>query len=74
MIAMANKDLFDFNPSPHSFVYFGAKELTRLFAEKGFTTNFFDYVAVNSLSVKQKILRPIKKLVVNFGLILRLWR
>lgn len=68
LIATANKDLFDFNPSPHSFVYYGVKELTQLFAENGFSTNFFGYVPVNSLSVKQKILRPIKKFVVNSGL------
>lgn len=68
LIATANKDLFDFNPSPHSFVYYGVKELTQLFAENGFSTNFFGYVPVDSLSVKQKILRPIKKFVVNSGL------
>ena len=68
MIATANKDLFDFNPSPHSFVYYGVKELTKLFAEKGFSTQFFGYVPVDSLSAKQKILRPIKKFIVNSGL------
>ena len=68
LIATANKDLFDFNPSPHSFVYYGVKELTQLFAENGFSTDFFGYVPVDSLSVKQKILRPIKKFVVNSGL------
>ena len=68
LIATANKDLFDFNPSPHSFVYYGVKELTQLFADNGFSALLFGYVPVNSLSVKQKILRPIKKFVVNFGL------
>jgi len=68
LIVTANKDLFDFNPSPHSFVYYGVKELTQLFAENGFSTNFFGYVPVDSLSAKQKILRPIKKFVVNSGL------
>lgn len=68
LIATANKDLFDFNPSPHSFVYYGVKELTQLFAENGFSANFFGYVPVDSLSVKQKILRPIKKFVINSGL------
>ncbi|MDD2737012.1 MAG: class I SAM-dependent methyltransferase [Desulfuromonadaceae bacterium] len=68
LIATANKDLFDFNPSPHSFKYYGVKELTGLFAENGFSTQYFGCVPVDSLSVKQKILRPIKKFVVNSGL------
>lgn len=68
LIATANKDLFDFNPSPHSYVYYGVKELTRLFGENGFTTNFFGYMPVDTLSVKKKILRLAKKFVVNFGL------
>lgn len=68
LIATANKDLFDFNPSPHSYMYYGVKELAQLFHESGFITQFFGYVPVDSLSVKQRILRPIKKFVVNSGL------
>jgi ubiquinone/menaquinone biosynthesis C-methylase UbiE len=36
IICLANKDLPDFNPSPHSCQYFSAHELTRLLREGGF--------------------------------------
>lgn len=68
LIATANKDLYDFNPSPHSYLYYGVKELSQLFGEAGFTTQFFGYIPVDSLSLKHKILRPVKKIVVNSGL------
>ena len=68
LIATANKDLFDFNPSPHSYTYYGVKELGDLFLNQGFSTEFFGYMPVESLSLKQKVLRPIKKFVVNSGL------
>ncbi len=31
LIATANKDLYDFNPSPHSYKYYGVVELRELF-------------------------------------------
>ena len=36
LIATANKDLFDFNPSPHSYKYYGVVELDSLFSKYGF--------------------------------------
>ena len=36
LIASANPDLWDFNPSPHSVGYYGVAELGRLFAAAGF--------------------------------------
>jgi len=41
LIATANKDLYDFNPSPHSYIYYGVVELNDLFARHGFETEFF---------------------------------
>lgn len=68
LIATANKDLYDFNPSPHSYKYYGVSELNDLFTEKGFSCDFFGYLAVTNVSLRQKILRPIKKLAVTLNL------
>lgn len=68
LIATANKDLYDFNPSPHSFKYYGVKELKELFEHYGFSCNFFGYLPVSSVSLRQKILRPIKKIAVNMNI------
>lgn len=69
LLATANKDLFDFNPSPFSYSYHGTVELQKLFAEAGFSVECFGYMPVDELTLKQKILRPIKKFAVEMGLI-----
>lgn len=68
LIATANKDLFDFNPSPHSYNYYGVVELRNLFSRYGFKTEFFGDTPLDSLSIRQIILRPVKKAVVSLGL------
>ncbi len=68
LIANANKDLFDFNPSPHSHTYHGVVEMEQSLKKADFVCNFFGYVPVDKLSWRQRILRPIKKMVVNSGL------
>lgn len=68
LIATANKDLFDFNPSPYSHKYFGVVELNGLFGKFGFQTEFFADAPVAKVSLRQKILRPIKKIVVSLGI------
>ncbi|MFH2067786.1 MAG: class I SAM-dependent methyltransferase [Pseudomonadota bacterium] len=67
LIATANKDLYDFNPSPHSYHYYNAKELNGLFDRAGFDTEFFGDTPVQQVSLRQRILRPVKKLAVNLG-------
>ena len=69
LIASANKDLYDFNPSPYSHRYYGVIEIRELFSRFGFTTEFFGDTPLEDLSMRQRILRPIKKLVVQLGLI-----
>lgn len=69
LIATANKDLFDFSPSPYSYKYFGVSELHELFNQYGFTNDFFGGTPIDKLSVRQKIFRPIKKLAVHLGLV-----
>lgn len=69
LIASANPDLWDFNPSPHSVSYYGVAELDRLFGEAGFTCRFFGYLPVDAVSLRQRTLRPIKKAAAALGLI-----
>ena len=69
LIATANKDLYDFNPSPYSYKYFGVVEMREMLSKFGFATEFFGDTVLHNLSLKQKFLRPIKKIVVQFGLI-----
>ena len=68
LIATANKDLYDFNPSPHSYTYYGVRELDSLLRHCGFTSSFFGTVDTAQVSLKQKVFRPIKKVVVASGL------
>jgi SAM-dependent methyltransferase len=71
LIATANKDLYDFNPSPHSYTYYGVSELNDLFRRYGFASSFFGNTPVDGLSWRQRILRPVKKFVANSGLMPR---
>jgi len=68
LIATANKDLYDFNPSPHSYKYYGVVELDSLFTKNGFKTVFFGNIPVNKVSILQRMLRLVKKLAVTLGL------
>jgi SAM-dependent methyltransferase len=68
LVSNANPDLFDFNPSPHSFTYHGVTGLAALFAEAGFETEFWGSTPLAKVGLKQKILRPVKRFVVASGL------
>lgn len=69
LIATANKDLYDFTPSPHSFQYYGVPELAGALARHGFRTEFFGDTPVGAVSGRQRLLRPLKALASRFGLI-----
>lgn len=69
LIATANKDLADFNPSPFSHRYYGAGDLAQLFDSNGFDSELFGYLPVGSVSWRQKLLRPVKKLAVALNLV-----
>lgn len=69
LIATANKDLYDFNPSPYTYKYYGTVELNRLFTNQGFSVELFGDTPLDQLSIRQKILRPIKKLASSLHLI-----
>jgi ubiquinone/menaquinone biosynthesis C-methylase UbiE len=68
LIASANKDLFDFNPSPNSFRYLGVAELNTELAALGFSCNFYGDTPVGQVSARQKVLRPIKAVAARLGL------
>ena len=68
LLATANKDLPDFNPSPHSQRYLGARELASEFGAMASEIELFGYLAVDEISGLQRNLRPIKRLAVNLGL------
>ena len=69
LITTANKDLYDFNPSPYSYKYYGVTELNQLFLSYNFQTEFFGDSPLNQISFIQKVLRPVKKFAVQYGLI-----
>jgi len=69
LIATANKDLYDFNPSPYSYKYYGVVELKELFTKQGFTVEFYGNTSVDILSLRQKLFRPVKRWAVKFGLV-----
>jgi len=71
LVATANKDLYDFNPSAHSHAYFGAADLPGLFARHGFTVRLFGDTPVDKVSMRQRVLRPVKKIAVTLNLIPR---
>ena len=69
LIATANKDLYDFNPSPHSHEYLGVAELSRRLGSTGFSVEMFGDTPLAEVSTLQKMLRPVKNMASKLGLI-----
>lgn len=69
LLATANRDLFDFNPSPFSVRYYNPPELSALLAKHGFDTEFFGGSPVDKPGLKNRVLRLVKKMAVSFNLI-----
>ena len=68
VVVTCNKDLYDFNPSPHSHVYLGVRELSTEFGGMGFGVECFGYFPVAQVSGWQRLLRPAKRAAVAAGL------
>ena len=68
LVATANKDLSDFNPSPYSHTYYGVVELESVLRSNGFSAEYFGYLSVSEISLRQRILRPAKQMAVKLGL------
>lgn len=69
LIVTANKELFDFNSSPHSTRYYGVEELNSLLRAKKFAPVFYGAYPTDKVSLKQRFLRPIKYLAAKGGFI-----
>lgn len=69
LITTANKDLYDFHPSPFAHRYLGVKELTAELSDANFTTEMWGYLDTADVSMRQRILRPVKALASKLGLI-----
>ena len=69
LLATANKDLYDFNPSPFSVQYFNPPELNALLEKYGFKSKFFGGSPVDVESMRGRIFRRLKKLAVYYGFI-----
>lgn len=68
LIATANKDLYDFTPSPFTKRYLGAAELARELGDRGFAVELAGYIDTSRTGFRQRLLRPIKAVVSRFGL------
>jgi ubiquinone/menaquinone biosynthesis C-methylase UbiE len=69
LISSANKDLFDFTPSPYSFNYYGTREFYDFFKMNGFKIKLFGDTRLQRIQLRQKVFRPIKKLATKLNLI-----
>lgn len=69
LVSNPNKDLYDFNPSAYSSVYHGVVELADIFGAQGFRTQFWGSTPLASVGIKQKLLRPVKKIAVSLDMI-----
>ena len=69
LIVTANKELDDFNPSPYSYTYYGVRELSELLTSYGYDASFYGYAAMDSVSFREKMLQPAKKLAVKRNII-----
>jgi SAM-dependent methyltransferase len=71
LVATANRDLWDFNPSPLSHRYYGVAELAALFHGAGFAAQVYGYMPAGRVSWRQRALRPLKRFAVGLGIMPR---
>lgn len=69
LIVTANRDLYDFTPSPYSHRYLGVRELASELGLAGWNCSFSGYIDVNTVSARQRLLRPVKSLASRLGVI-----
>jgi len=67
LVATANKDLYDFNPGPHSHRYYGAGDFADLFGPD-FEVACFGYLSFADVPFRQRALRGVKRLAVKLDL------
>jgi SAM-dependent methyltransferase len=69
LIVSANKDLYDFTPSPYSQRYLGTVELAQELGALGYAMKFGGLIDVSHVPARQRILRPVKLLASRLGLV-----
>jgi SAM-dependent methyltransferase len=69
LIATANKDLYDFNPSPHSHEYLGVTEFAARLPRYGFAVETFGDTPIGEVSARQRLLRPVKAIAASANMI-----
>lgn len=69
LVVTANRDLYDFTPSPFSHRYFGVVELRDALSKAGFTSSFFALIDTRTVSMRQRLLRPVKTIATRLGLV-----
>ena len=69
LIATANKNLRDFHPSTLSRTYFSVPELDGLFSAHGFSCEFYGFQAANRSKLRERALRPLKRVALAAGMI-----
>jgi SAM-dependent methyltransferase len=67
LLVTANKDLYDFTPSPFARRYLGAGEIDAELREAGFEPHLFAHLDTSEISIRQRILRPLKAIASRFG-------
>jgi ubiquinone/menaquinone biosynthesis C-methylase UbiE len=68
LIVTANKDLYDFTPSPFSNQYLGVMELSKILADGGYSAEFWALIDTRTVSFRQRALRPVKTLATRLNL------
>jgi SAM-dependent methyltransferase len=69
LLATANKDLFDFNPSRFSHCYYSPPDLEKLLQRRGFETSFFGGSPVAASGIKTRLLRAAKRIAARYRFI-----
>jgi SAM-dependent methyltransferase len=69
LIVTANRDLYDFTPSPFSHKYLGLIELHDVLSRAGFTSSFSALIDTRTVSMRQRLLRPLKTIATRLGLV-----
>lgn len=69
LIATANPDLFDFVKSPNSVRYYGKAELSDLLTAAFPHLEFFGFVDVTKVALRQRLLRPLKAILSKMKLL-----
>lgn len=69
LLVNVNPDVWDFHRSQFSCRYFGVRDLRALLEGEGFQVTIYGSSPIGSMSLRQRLLRPAKKLAAALGLI-----